>query len=277
MLPENQHADFGFGIYSARYGNVYSIRQLLQLVKRASGDTETQEPFWEKDGRFYDPYRPTIQKSGFANLEEAHRERDFHLSCISSLLEQTDLFIFTFGLTEAWVDIASGAIFPTCPGVIAGEFDANKHAFHNFSFSEVLADTKEFIEISRSYKSDIRFIFTVSPVPLTATASGHHVLVASTYSKSVLRAVCGELTSKYTFVDYFPSFELISSHPMRGMFYQPNLRAVSQAGVDLVMEHFFKSHVPPQIDDLAVSVQFNDTRHEDDIVCEEIILEEFGE
>ena len=148
MLPEHQHADFGFGIYSARYGNVYSIRQLLQIVKRANGDAGKQEPFWEKDDKFFDPYRPNIQKNGFADLEEAHKDRAFHLRTFLSLLEQTDLFIFTFGLTEAWVDIATGDVFPTCPGVAAGEFDANKHTFHNFSFSEFLADTDEFIEIS---------------------------------------------------------------------------------------------------------------------------------
>ena len=37
-----------------------------------------------------------------------------------------------------------------------------------------------------------RLVLTVSPVPLAATASGSHVLPATIYSKSVLRAAAQE-------------------------------------------------------------------------------------
>ena len=40
-------------------------------------------------------------------------------------------------------------------------------------------------------------IISVSPVPLIATATNQHALVANTYSKSVLRAAAGELCSIY--------------------------------------------------------------------------------
>jgi hypothetical protein len=36
LAPENW-ARFGYGVYSARYGNVYTSRQLLQLLQRATG------------------------------------------------------------------------------------------------------------------------------------------------------------------------------------------------------------------------------------------------
>ena len=84
-------------------------------------------------------------------------------------------------------------------------------------------------------------LLTVSPVPLIATASAEHVLVATTYSKSVLRAVAGSLAERLPDCHYFPSFELISSHPSRGMFFNPDLRTVEQRGVAFVMEHFFKA------------------------------------
>ena len=35
MLSKNAWNDFGFNMYSARYGNLYSARQLLQLFARA--------------------------------------------------------------------------------------------------------------------------------------------------------------------------------------------------------------------------------------------------
>lgn len=84
----------------------------------------------------------------------------------------------------------------------------------------------------------MRFLLTVSPVPLTATASGGHVLTATTYSKSTLRAVAGDMAERAD-TDYFPSFEIITAFPFRGMFFDPNMRSVSMHGVDHVMNSFF--------------------------------------
>ncbi len=67
----------------------------------------------------------------------------------------------------------------------------------------------------KAINPDARFLVTVSPVPLTATASGEHVEVATCYSKAVLRAACGMLVARHPDVDYFPSFEIITSQTAR--------------------------------------------------------------
>jgi hypothetical protein len=76
-------------------------------------------------------------------------------------------------------------------------------------------------------------------VPLTATASGQHVLSATSYSKSVLRAVAGQILADFRHVDYFPSYEIVTHPIYRGMFFAPNQRSVVQEGVDIVMQNFF--------------------------------------
>jgi hypothetical protein len=45
---------FGYGVYSARYGNLYTARQLLQLTLESLGARTPQHIVWEKDGRYYD-------------------------------------------------------------------------------------------------------------------------------------------------------------------------------------------------------------------------------
>ena len=195
-------------------------------------------------------------------------------------MPRTNIFVFTFGLTEGWVNNNDGSALPTCPGTIAGEYDDKKYRFHNYSFLEILADATSFIDYALKLNPGIKFLFTVSPVPLTATASGQHVLPATVYSKSVLRAVCGELYNRYPQVDYFPSYELVSAHPMRAMFYNPNLRGVSTKGVSHVMESFFKSFV--EEGDQEKPSTANETKEpieksEADLVCDELILQEFGE
>ncbi|NOR63953.1 MAG: GSCFA family protein [Rhodobacteraceae bacterium] len=274
MLPK-----FGLDMYSARYGNIYSIRQLLQMFKRANGSFIPEETVWETNGRFYDPFRPSIEPNGFESLQELEQDRAHHLARVNRLLNVTDLFVFTFGLTEGWINKSDGSVLPTCPGTIAGEYDDSKYEFHNFTHAEVLADAEEFIAYALAINPDMKFMFTVSPVPLTATASGQHVLPATVYSKSVLRGVCGELFQKYPQVDYFPSYELVSAHPMRAMFYNPNLRGVSALGVAHVMNVFFNAigdtgleGGEPASDDSAEAR----AQKEEAIACDEMILEAFG-
>ena len=241
-LAPAERPRFGYGLYSARYGNVYTARQLRQLFERAAGGFVPRETVWRRDGRCYDPFRPNIEPDGFASAEAVAASRRAHLGRVAGLLAATDVFCFTFGLTEAWIDRDDGAVFPSCPGVIAGDFDDARFAFHDFSHDEVLADVEALIAIARKANPAMRFLLTVSPVPLTATASGAHVLTATMHAKSVLRAVAGELADRHDFVDYFPAYEMIASAPARAVFFEPNLRSVSPQGVAHVMAAFFAAH-----------------------------------
>ena len=54
FIPSEERTRFGFGLYSARYGNVYTARQLLELTREAIGEWISPEPIWTKQDRFYD-------------------------------------------------------------------------------------------------------------------------------------------------------------------------------------------------------------------------------
>ncbi|WP_449448232.1 GSCFA domain-containing protein [Thermomonas brevis] len=242
LFPAEQARKYNYGVYSARYCNIYTARQLLQLLSRAFGGFIPREAAWEKDGGVVDPFRPLLEPDPFGSMAELERSRQSHLAAVRELFEKTELLIFTLGLTEAWVSKVDGAVFPLCPGTVGGTFDGNTHAFANFNYSEVVEDLVSLVTHARSTNRNIRFMLTVSPVPLTATKSGHPVLAATMYSKSVLRAVAGHLSSELDAVDYFPAYEIIAAPSMRGMFYEPNMRTITPAGVDHVMSHFLRQH-----------------------------------
>lgn len=281
LEPDTQK--YGFDLYSARYGNIYTIRQLRQLFKRAHRRAFPRETVWEKDGRFFDPFRPSIEPDGFSSAGELKNDTAHHLKSVRSLLAKTDLFVFTFGLTEAWVSKRDGMVFPSCPGTIAGRFDENRHRFHNFTYEETLKDAAGFIKFALRRNKNMKFLLTVSPVPLTATATDQHVLPATVHSKSILRAVCGALHARFSQVDYFPSYELIASHPMRGMFFEDNMRGVSKAGVAHAMNAFFTAHGEPRERPTGGAAahgpgEKKGARPEDDdgVICDDEILETFG-
>lgn len=231
---------FNYGVFSFRTGNIYTPKMLLQWLSWAFGDLPEPDIVWQEDGRFFDPYRPAIEPNGFASLDEVFASRAMTLAAIRAAVRQSNVFVFTMGLTESWADAQTGIEYAACPGTIAGQFDPTQDVFVNHRYADLLADLKAAVAILRRENPQISVLLTVSPVPLTATASDAHVLLATSHSKSLLRAVASEACDWGDYIDYFPSYEIITSPAYRGMFFAPNLRSVLPKGVDHVMDSFFR-------------------------------------
>ena len=230
-LPEN----LGYRNFSAAYGNIYTARHLRQLYEQALGLRKPIEDRWHIDDLVIDPFRP-----GLAYPAESDAEFDLlksaHLSAVLKAFHSATVFVFTLGLTEAWVSKIDGSVFPACPGTIAGEFDQTKHEFKNFTAAEVTEDLTSFIALLRKSNEQVRFIITVSPVPLVATATDSHVLLASTYSKSVLRVAAQQVAESVAGVTYFPAFEIVTGPQAPFEFFEADRRNVSEMAVAEVMK-----------------------------------------
>ncbi len=260
---------WGFGVFSCRYGNIYTTRQLIQLFDEAFGKRTPAERVWEKDGRFFDALRPSVDPVGQDSADAVIALREKHLAAVRKMFETLDLFVFTLGLTEGWESIEDGTMFPMAPGTLAGTFDPEKYRFHNLRHSEILQDMRDFRDRLLAINPGARTLLTVSPVPLTATATDDHVLPATVYSKSVLRGVAGEMAEDFEDVTYFPSYEIISSHPSGGMFFNPDQRTVNAFGVDYVMTHFFSGPMAQEFQSGAAQPD----EEELDLICDEEKLE----
>lgn len=240
-VPPAAAADLNYEVFSARYGNLYTARQLLQLFDRAYGTFTPLDGYWGEHGQHVDPFRPFIQPGGFASREELEHDRRSHLAAVRRLFEQLDVLVFTLGLTETWRSKQDGAVYPVCPGCGAGTHDPAKHEFVNFGVQEVVDDLNGFLERLTRVNPKARMVLTVSPVPLVATMEEQSVLVATTYSKSVLRVAAEMVAKQHTSVAYFPSYEIITGNHARGRYFEEDLRSVKAAGVDHVMGFFFET------------------------------------
>jgi hypothetical protein len=242
VLPENIRVANNYGQFSARYGNIYTARQLLQLFKRAYGEFAPVEDCWQQaNDIFLDPFRPSAQPGGFISELEMRLDREQHLRCVRQMFETLDVFVFTLGLTECWVSREDGAVFPVCPGVKGGEFDESRHLFVNETVDDVVGEMTAFLLHLARVNPKAEVILTVSPVPLAATARrDQSVVAATTYSKSVLRVAAEQLVTRFSHVHYFPSYEIITSNFSRGAYYADDLRNVVETGVSHVMSLFMK-------------------------------------
>lgn len=275
-LPENMRQSFGYSMYSARYGNIYTVRQLLQLAQEVLGEWTPRNYIWEKNGRYFDALRPAVEPEGLDSAEEVIEHRDYHISRVKYLFKALDLFIFTLGLTEMWVHKESGTVYPTAPGTLAGKFDEDVFEFKNPSFGLINKDMSDFVQVLRRIRGgkSFKMILTVSPVPLTATASGRHALTSTIYSKSTLRSIAGLWADK-AYVDYFPSFEIVTNPRMHSTAFADNLRSVRDETVEVVMKHFFSEHPTLRAYSPDYSLIGTPQKNFDDIQCEEALMEAF--
>ena len=241
FVPEAGDRAMGYGLFSARYGNIYTTLQLAQLIDRAYGAFEPEDIAWEKpDGTFIDPFRPEIPLLRNATPDDVQADRQQHFAHVRTMLEEMNYFVFTLGLTECWLSKADGAAFPLAPGVVGGAMDFAKYEFCNLDEAETYRYLQKSITKIRALNPEAKVILTVSPVPLMATYENRHVLSSTTYSKAVLRVAAERATREFKDVYYFPSYEIVTGTYNRGSYFDADLRTVTPQGVDHVMSLFLK-------------------------------------
>lgn len=273
-MPADQARDHGYGLFSVRTGNIYTPRALLQFLDDVASGHIDPAFVWDRDGRFFDAFRPGVEPDGCDSAAEVLLMRSWHLERTAAMLRQTDMFVFTLGLTECWCDLPSGRVFPMAPGIIAGQFDEEQHGFCNLSFAEVRADLESIATRLRLFNPKMKLLLTVSPVPLTATASGEHVLTATMHSKAILRAAAGDYIARDDNADYFPSYEMVMSPARATSPFEPNLRSVRPEVIAEVMGHFLTAHGLPGV--AAPDTPDTMLEIEDEVVCEDLLLEAFA-
>ncbi len=239
LSPSNRKL-FNYGVFTSRTGNIYTTSLMRQWTDWALNDSAVPTEIWKKNGRVLDPFRPVIEPDGFISEDELRKSQACAVDAFKSSILKADYLVFTLGLTESWINVRDGFEYPMCPGTAAGDFNSDLHAFRNQNYDTIIGNLRDVIAMMKAANPSLKFILTVSPVPLTATMSGEHVLVATMASKSILRAVAGQIAAENPDVDYFPSYEIINSPVIKGAFFEPNQRNVNPYGVNFVMESFFK-------------------------------------
>lgn len=276
-MSDEERIRRNYGVFSARYGNVYTVRQAVQLFERAYGRWAADaEEIWFGDGIVIDSIRPQIEPDGFPDEESLRRDREVHLAAVRRVFESADVLVFTLGLTEGWRIRSNGLVLPVVPGASGGIYDPTRYEFVNFRVNEVIEDLRTFVELIRSVNPAIRIILTVSPVPLIATFTDEHVLAATTYSKSVLRVAAAEVAMSLPLVEYFPSYEIIVNPAAGGRYFSDDLRAVTEDGVAHAMRVFarhFIEHTPiPSASNFEAAIRGEISRVAQ-IVCDEEVLD----
>lgn len=116
----------------------------------------------------------------------------------------------TLGLIENWYDTETGRYIQEMPfdrrqvykAALAGRFE-----LHQLGYEEAYDYTRKSVELLKKLNPAVKILITTSPVSLRRTFTKDDVILANSFSKCMLRTVCGMIARNFDNVDYFPSYE----------------------------------------------------------------------
>ncbi len=207
--------------------NTFSIYNELRWALDPAAEFPQESLVDIGDGIFYDPHTNlTLQLVG---LEETVRRRSI-IKLVTRRIVQCRVVIITLGLVEVWRDKIANIFLNTTPFPKAPSRYPDRYEFHITNFSQNLANLEHIHSLLGQFSHpDVQVVVTVSPVPLMATFSTEDVVLANTYSKSLLRTVAQEWAAAHKNVHYFPSYEIVQNSD-RAITWGEDLRHVQGSG-----------------------------------------------
>ena len=221
--------------------NTYNAFSVLQEIERILG-LWTPEPddVWTIGDKLQCPYRRMVLADSApvyaalsAGLDKGLRDG----------FAAADHFIFTFGMTEIFVNKRSGKIANQKPGYSGGG-GASETTYHRASFAENFAAISRLVDLITAAKPQAKIFMTVSPVPLKLTFSGEDIFAANTLSKATLRAVLAEIAAARPNVVYFPSYDAVMAAGEAA--WEGDGRHVLRPVVESITQAFVASYFLPE-------------------------------
>lgn len=188
-----QELEAAAGLWADRAEGFYAVRN--NLVNK----------LYQWDVAYQDPYRERTYASSMSDLIDM---ADKTTACIRQGLDTSDIVILTLGLTEVWRHTKTGKYFLRAAGT--GWGGGLEHAeFRRSTFLENYENLRAILEIIFARDPNKNVVISVSPVRLQRTFSNVDIGTANLESKSILRALAGQICREYgDRVTYFPSYEM---------------------------------------------------------------------
>jgi hypothetical protein len=188
--------------------NVYSTASMLNELRWGLDPTFAfnEHTFLEQADGFSDPHTAL---TGVRTLERCRLLRN-DIITTTRRLKECQFLILTLGLVEAWFDTANATYLNVRPPRSMVMADPQRFELHQLDYNDNYRGLEAIVELlQRHGRHDVQMVLTVSPVPFVATFSDADVVVANTYSKSVLRSVAQDFSVNHANVRYIPVYDSI--------------------------------------------------------------------
>lgn len=173
-------------------------------------------------------------------IENCVNRRGIIKKTYRNAIEKSNVFIFTFGLCEAFLDQDVKRFLNIAPDPRSAQ--GHTVDFQLLSYEENIRLGRRIVTTVKKIQPDAKIILTVSPVPLDATFTTYDIVVANNIAKSTLILVAHQLAAEFSGVYYFPSYEMVVNSE-QSMAWLWDKKHVSEKLVNHIMNNFVTNHV----------------------------------
>lgn len=142
-------------------------------------------------------------------LDELFAKLNITPELLREMWSRTDVLIYTLGVAPIFRDRITNEFIMPRSSAIDSRSLAELYQFKTTSVSENLENIQYIYDKLIALNPNIKFVLTVSPVPLRMTFEYPSALQADCISKSTLRVTAHEFTTKNPGSIYWPSFEVV--------------------------------------------------------------------
>lgn len=190
--------------------NQYNPGTMCDIVKMTVQRGEMHGGLYEiKPGMFGDALLSGVMQHPVAEARSLERRKQV-VELYRDGLKKADVAIVTLGLVEAWYDMEDEVYLNTFPGPRFTAKHPDRLVLRQLGVEDSFALLAEMVEIMLGNGVN-NIVLTVSPVPLASTFTLEDAVVANSISKSTLRVVAEQLSRTFDAVDYFPSYEIVTT------------------------------------------------------------------
>ena len=173
---------------------------------------------------------------------DAALERRGRVSEYFARIAHADVAIVTLGLVEAWFDRSADVYLNAPPNPWATRREPDRFALHVTSYATNVEHLRQIVTLLRAHaRPGLRTIVSVSPVPMSETFTGEDVVAANAYSKATLRAAAEDVANEADDVQYFPSYDALTTTERRHAFRSDDELHVRDDAVETVTTSFLRA------------------------------------
>lgn len=209
-----------FGIVYNPYSIKDSINKIIDNYNFTDNDIFHHNEQWHSfyhHGKFSDSNKELI----LSNINNS-------INRSNAFLKESEYLIITFGSAYVYKYIEGNIIVSNCHKLPSKQFDQYMLDL-DFIYNEWI----DLLENIKNYNSNIKIIFTISPIRYLK-----YGLEMNQLSKSLLIMLVHKLKLKYSFIDYFPSYEIFMDDLRDYRFYKSDMIHPSELAIEYVWEKF---------------------------------------
>lgn len=220
-----------FDILVNPFGVLYNPASVADSLSRIlNGKEFTENDLFEYNNRYLSFSHDT--SFSYESSYEVLNSINSNLKIAVTKLRNAHFLFVTFGTARIYRLKSSGQIVSNCHKIPAAEFSREVMDI------DIIVDLwRELIEKIRTINSNIKIVFTVSPVRHWKDGAQGNQL-----SKSILFLAIHKLISRDKNLTYFPSYELLMDDLRDYRFYNDDLLHPSPAAVEYIWDYFKSSY-----------------------------------